>query len=93
MREGWAGGFRGLEAETTSHLGTTLKAGRRAISLDLQPTGSASGGVRLGFPNLGLRPWNPTGILNFGKKVKDTLRMLFKLKENKTFPTVFHCRF
>lgn len=91
-----------MEAETTSRLGTTLKADRRAISLDPQPTGSASGGVRLGFPNLGLRTWNPTGIhlggwnppiLNFGKKVKDILRVLFKLKENKTFPTVFHCRF
>ena len=82
-----------MEAETTSCLGTTLKAGRRAISLDLQPAGSASRGIRLGFPNLGLRPWNPAGVLKLGKKVKDILRVLFKLKENKTFPTVFHCRF
>lgn len=79
MRERRArvGGFTGLEAETTSRLGTTLKAGRRAISLDLQPARSASGGISLGFPNSGLRPWNPTGVLKLGKKGKGRTKGAF----------------
>lgn len=71
MRERRArvGGLQGW-AETTSRLGTTLKAGRRAISLDLQPARSASGRDKSGLPKLGVEALNPTGVLKLGKKGK-----------------------
>lgn len=79
--------------ETTSRLGTALKADRQAISAS-----SLQGCFLLG-PLAGaaqtwasLRPWDQTEVLEFSKNVRDILRALFKLK-NKNFHTVFQCRF
>lgn len=90
MQGGRAGSFRGLQAQTTSCLGTTLKADE-----PLQPPACREASRRegLGCPNLGFseggRPWDQTGVLGaWQKKCKGHTKGAFLNEKNKTFPTV-----
>lgn len=88
MQGGRAGSFRGLQAQTTARLGTTLKADQ-----PLQPSACREAGGA-GLPKLGVLRGRqalgpnrgPRGLAK--KKYKGHTKGAFLNEKNKSFPTV-----